>query len=82
MKKDGTAWIIETKEGESKGQDKNIDRQIGNKFNAFKRYAKEKSLQWGFVRDLDNQLYINNTEFAEDMSDVHWIPLNQIFNLK
>lgn len=79
MKKDGTTWIIETKGGESKGQDKNIDKQIGNKFNAFKRYAEEKNLQWGFVRDVDNQLYINNTEFALDMSDDHWIPLSKIF---
>ena len=62
-----------------KGQDKNIDKQIGNKFNAFKRYAEEKNLQWGFVRDVDNQLYINNTEFALDMSDDHWIPLSKIF---
>lgn len=79
MKKDGTTWIIETKGGESKGQDKNIDKQIGNKFNAFKRYAEEKNLQWGFVRDVDNQLYINNTEFVLDMSDDHWIPLSKIF---
>lgn len=79
MKKDGAVWIIETKGGESKGQDKNIDKQIGNKFNAFKRYAEEKGLQWGFVRDLDNQLYINNKEFVEDMSDTHWISLNNIF---
>lgn len=79
MKKDGAVWIIETKGGESKGQDKNIDKQIGNKFNAFKRYAEDKGLQWGFVRDLDNQLYINNTEFVEDMSDTHWISLNNIF---
>lgn len=79
MKKDGGVWIIETKGGESKGQDKNIDMQIGNKFNAFKRYADEKGLRWGFVRDLDNQLYINNIEFAEDMSDANWIPLNNIF---
>ncbi len=48
MKKDGTTWIIETKGGEIKGLDKNIDKQIGNKFNAFKRYAEEKNLQWGF----------------------------------
>lgn len=30
MKKDDTIWIIETKGGEAKGKDKNIDRQIGN----------------------------------------------------
>ena len=75
MKKDGTVWVIETKGGESKGQDKNIDKQIENKFNAFKKYAEEKGLHWGFVRDKDNQLYINNTVFSKDMSDEHWICL-------
>lgn len=79
MKKDGTVWVIETKGGEFKGQDKNIDRQIENKFNAFKAYAIKHELHWGFVRDKDNQLYINNTEFADDMADKHWVPLKQIF---
>ena len=79
MKKDGTVWVIETKGGESKGKDKNIDIQIENKFNAFKNYATEHSLHWGFVRDKDNQLYINNTEFTHDMSDDHWVPLSQEF---
>lgn len=79
MKKDGTVWVIETKGGEARGQDKNIDRQIENKFNAFKAYAAKHNLHWGFVRDKDNQLYINNTEFAEDMADDHWVPLMQEF---
>lgn len=79
MKKDGTVWVIETKGGETKGQDKNIDRQIENKFNAFKAYAMKHNLHWGFVRDKDNQLYINNTEFAVDMADEHWVPLLQEF---
>ena len=79
MKKDGTVWVIETKGGESKGQDKNIDKQIENKFNAFKKYAEEKGLHWGFVRDKDNQLYINTTVFSKDMSDEHWILLKQEF---
>lgn len=79
MKKDGTVWIIETKGGEFKGQDKNIDRQIENKFNAFKAYAIKHEFHWGFVRDKDNQLYINNTEFADDMADKHWVPLTQEF---
>lgn len=77
MKKDGTVWVIETKGGEARGQDKNIDRQIENKFNAFKAYAAKHNLHWGFVRDKDSQLYINNTEFAEDMADDHWVPLTQ-----
>ncbi|MBR1925897.1 MAG: DEAD/DEAH box helicase family protein [Clostridia bacterium] len=78
-KKDGTVWIIETKGGESKGKNKNIDRQIANKFNAFKAYAEGKDIKWGFVRDLDSKLYINNTEFSLDMSDEHWVPLEEEF---
>ncbi|MDO4805389.1 MAG: DEAD/DEAH box helicase family protein, partial [Lachnospiraceae bacterium] len=64
MKKDGTVWVIETKGGEARGKDKNIDDQIENKFNAFKAYAAKHNLCWGFVRDKDNRLYINNTEFV------------------
>lgn len=79
MMKDGTVWVIETKGGESHGQDKNIDKQIENKFNAFKKYASEKGMHWGFVRDKDSQLYINNTEFALDMADEHWVALQDIF---
>ena len=79
MKKDGTIWIIETKGGETKGKNKNIDDQIENKFNAFKAYASGKELRWGFVRDKDNQLYINNTEFVIDMADEHWVPLAEKF---
>ncbi len=77
--RDGTVWVIETKGGESKGKDKNIDIQIENKFNAFKNYAQEKGLHWGFVRDKDNRLYINNTVFAMDMADDHWQPLEEVF---
>ena len=76
--KDGTVWVIETKGGEFKGKDKNIDRQIENKFNAFKDYAKAKGIQWGFVRDKDSRLYINNTEFAESMLDEHWVALDNV----
>lgn len=78
-KKDGTIWIIETKGGEIKGKNKNIDDQIENKFNAFKDYAVQKEIQWGFVRDKDNQLYINNTEFSIDMADDAWQPLEDVF---
>lgn len=79
MKKDGTVWVIETKGGESQGKDKNIDPQIENKFNAFKMYAASHGLHWGFVRDKDNRLYINNTEFAIDMANNAWKPLTQEF---
>ena len=79
MKTDGTIWVIETKGGESKGKDKNIDRQIENKFNAFKVYAAAHGLKWGFVRDKDHRLYINNTEFTIDMADEAWKPLAHEF---
>lgn len=79
MKKDGTVWVIETKGGESKGKDKNIDIQIGNKFNAFEQYARKHNLNWGFVRDKDNRLYINNTEFATNMADEHWQDIDDVF---
>lgn len=79
MKKNGEVWIIETKGGESHGENKNIDLQIGNKFRAFKEYAGEHHLHWGFVRDKDQKLYINNTEFSIDMADEHWQPLEDVF---
>lgn len=44
-----------------------------------KLMAAKHNLHWGFVRDKDNQLYINNTEFAEDMADDHWVVLKQEF---
>jgi len=75
--KDGSVWVIETKGGEAHGQSKNIDIQIANKFIAFKEYAQKYNLKWGFVRDLDNHLYINNTEFVLDMSDEHWEPIEE-----
>ncbi|MBQ9336421.1 MAG: DEAD/DEAH box helicase family protein [Lentisphaeria bacterium] len=79
MKKDGSIWVIETKGGEFKGQSKNIDLQIENKFNAFKNYAAKHRIHWGFVRDKDNRLYINNTEYASNMTDDHWKPISQVF---
>lgn len=78
-KKDGSIWVIETKGGEAKGQSKNIDKQIENKFNAFKNYAERNNIEWGFVRDKDGELYINNTEFVNDMSDNNWKKINLIF---
>lgn len=79
MKKDGTVWVIETKGGEFKGKDKNIDPQIENKFNAFKTYALAHDLKWGFVRDKDNRLYINNTEFSISMQNDNWKPIGEVF---
>ena len=77
---DGTTWIIETKGGEQAGHTKNIDAQVGNKFIAFKDYASKYGLKWGFVRDIDEELYINNTEYSEDMmGNPNWRPLKEEF---
>ncbi len=79
MKKDGSVWVIETKGGESKGIDQNIDVQIENKFNAFKAYANNHDIKWGFVRNKDGELYINNTVYADSMADEHWQPIEAVF---
>lgn len=78
-KKNGDVWIIETKGGEIGNQSKNIDRQVYNKFEAFKQYAKDKNLKWGFVRDKNEKLKINNTEYIDSLQDENWIPLKDGF---
>lgn len=76
--KDGTVWIIETKDGMQAGHTKNIDLQVENKFTAFKDYAKRYGVQWGFVRDIDDELYINNTVYSDDMSGDNWVSLEDV----
>lgn len=53
--------------------------EIESKFNVFKQYAQAKNLNWGFVRDKDGELYINNTVFAEDIADENWVSLSEKF---
>lgn len=79
--KDGLIWIIETKGGESHGQDMNIDVQILNKFNALKEYVNksQEKLNWGFVRNKDNELYLNNTVFSNSISDSCWVNIKNLF---
>lgn len=78
-KKNGEVWIIETKGGEIGRISKNRDIQVENKFAAFKEYAAEKSLKWGFVRDKNDKLYLNNTEYTDNMQTEHWKPLKEVF---
>lgn len=78
-KKNGDVWIIETKGGEQAGKSKNIDKQIANKFIAFKDYAEHHKINWGFVRDRNNRLYINNTEYTEEMNNENWVKLTDKF---
>ena len=77
-KKNGEIWIIETKGGEIAGQSKNIDMQVENKFEAFKQYAEKHNIKWGFVRDKNDKLYLNNSEYTDDMTTEHWKPLKEL----
>lgn len=72
-------WIIETKGGQKGNHDNNIDKQVENKFDTFKRYAEQYKLQWGFVRDMNEKLYINNTEYQKDLHASCWKLLDTIF---
>lgn len=78
--KNDDVWVIETKGGEvGRGISKNRDLQVQNKFEAFKLYAeRHKDVKWGFVRDKNEKLYINNSIYTEDMQSSHWIPLENV----
>lgn len=62
-----------------KGQLENIDEQIENKFYAFKDYAYRRKINWGFVRDKDTRLYINNTNYTKEMNNENWKRLEDLF---
>ena len=52
------------------------DIKIENKYEALKTYAQKYNLKWGFVRDIDEELYISNAdEYIEDMKSTNWINL-------
>ena len=74
----GEIWIIETKGGMNAGFTKNIDMQVENKFTAFKDYAKRYGVKWCFVRDIDEDLFICNTEYTDDMFGGNWLPLESV----
>lgn len=74
----GDIWIIETKGGMNAGHTKNIDLQVNNKFTAFKDYAERYGVKWGFVRDIDDELYLCNTEYTDDMFGGNWMPLESV----
>ena len=77
--KDGSIWIIEAKGGQKGNQDQNIDINVFNKFETFKRYATSCNLNWGFVRNMSMDLYLNNTEYVKDLHDEKWQPLDNFF---
>lgn len=76
---DDKIWIIETKGGEYEdGTSKNIDIHIKHKFLAFRDYAAKYELNWGFVRDINEKLLINNTEYVDDLNDENWKLLDDV----
>ncbi len=78
----GDVWIIETKGGERAGQSNNIDSMSLIKFGAFKKYVEKRhpELKWGFVRDIGEQLFLNNTEWTEAISgSENWVPIEEFF---
>lgn len=78
--KNGDLYILEAKGGEIKGESKNIDKLAGNKFDALKMYANEKGIKFGFIRCLNDELYINNTNYEEKMSGVkEWKHIEEEF---
>lgn len=77
--KDGRIFIIETKGGEDKNGNKNIDKYSLNKFNALKIFCEKNYYCFGFVRDKNNKLYFNNTTYSEDMVNEEWRILKDIF---
>lgn len=76
---DGRVWIIEAKGGQAGKTDKNIDKQVMNKFLTFKRYAEDYNICWGFVRDMNNDLYFNNTTYVSNLHDDNWVLLEEVF---
>ncbi len=76
---DGTVWIIETKGGQKGKQDQNIDIKVLSKFYAFKDYAEKNKINWGFVRPMNGELYLNNTEYTKNIEDSRWVNLNNFF---
>ena len=76
---DDSIWLIETKGGEIYGQSKNRDVQIENKFEAFKTFSEKHGYNFGFVRDRNDELYLNNTKYVESMLDGNWKPLEDVF---
>ena len=62
-----------------KGKLENIDEQIENKFYAFKDYAYRRKINWGFIRDKDTRLYINNTNYTKEMNNENWKRLEDLF---
>ena len=82
LDKNNNTWIIETKGGEDVNhKDKNIDKEVFNKFNSLKNYSNKNHLNFGFVRDSEvtDLLYLSNTIYTNDLTDDAWVKLDDVF---
>ncbi len=76
---DGRKWLVEVKGGEDQnGTNRNIDKLSENKFYALKAFAERYGFNWGFVREIDIDLYFNNTVYTKSMKTEHWVPIEEI----
>lgn len=79
QKTNGEIWLIETKGGEdAQGKDKNIDDHAGVKFDALKQFCQKHHYHFGFVRDKDGELYLNNETYSESMNDECWQAIKKV----
>ena len=74
-------WIIETKGGQDeRGNDRNIDIKVESKYTALVRYSKKHNINFGFVREINEDLFIlQSDEYISDMNNENWIQLDDVF---
>lgn len=48
-----------------------VKKRMASRLNAYKEYTN--------VRDESEDLFINNTEYVEDMADEHWGNISEVF---
>lgn len=77
--KNGDLWIIETKGGELAGKSKDYDEYTPVKFEALKEFVKDQHVQFGFVRDKNQRLFLNNTQYAESLDEAGWNLIKDYF---
>lgn len=82
--KTGEVWIIETKGGEANNINKNIDRDVKNKFLALREYSFRNNLKFAFVRDSVKtghavRLVYSNTTYEDKLKEPCWKDIDLIF---
>lgn len=60
------------------GFTEDIDMQAETKFNTLRTYAGKYGVKWGFARNINEKLYISNSDYSDDMSGENWQPLETV----